>query len=57
MKFSIVITCYNNSRFLPLCLDSALRNIANKDGEIVCVDDCSTDETLSVLEEYAKILP
>lgn len=54
MKFSIVITCFNNSRYLPLCLDSALRNISDDNGEIVCVDDCSTDDTLSVLEEYAK---
>ena len=54
MKFSIIISCFNNSRFLPLCLDSALRNIANKDGEIICVDDCSTDDTIAVLESYAK---
>ena len=54
MKFSVVITCFNNSRFLPLCLDSALCNIENKDGEIICVDDCSTDDTIAVLESYAK---
>lgn len=54
MKFSIVISCFNNSRYLPLCLDSALRNIANKDGEIICVDDCSTDDTIAVLESYAE---
>ena len=39
---------------LPLCLDSALRNIANKDGGIICVDDCSTDDTIEILESYAK---
>jgi glycosyltransferase involved in cell wall biosynthesis len=54
MKVSIVIPCFNNSRYLPLCLDSALRNIANKDGEIICVDDCSTDDTIAVLELYAE---
>ena len=54
LKFSIVIPCFNNSGYLPLCLDSALRNIANKDGEIICVDDCSTDDTIAVLESYAK---
>lgn len=54
MKFSIVIPSFNNSRYLPLCLDSALRNIANKDGEIICVDDCSTDDTIEILESYAK---
>lgn len=55
MKFSIIISCFNNSRFLPLCIKTALRNAENKDVEIICVDDCSTDDTIAVLESYAKI--
>lgn len=55
MKFSIIISCFNNSRFLPSCIKTALRNAENKDVEIICVDDCSTDDTIAVLESYAKI--
>lgn len=55
MKFSIIISCFNNPRFLPSCIKTALRNAENKDVEIICVDDCSTDDTIAVLESYAKI--
>jgi glycosyltransferase involved in cell wall biosynthesis len=54
MKISIIIPCCNNSQYLPGCLESALRNINESSGEIICVDDCSTDDTLEVLESFAK---
>lgn len=54
MKISIVIPCFNNSRFLLLALDSALRNVNGNGGKIICVDDCSTDDTVEILESYAK---
>ena len=54
MKVSIVIPCFNNSRFLSLALDSAVRNVNGNGGEIICVDDCSTDDTVEILESYAK---
>ena len=38
MKFSIIISCFNNSRFLPSCIKTALRNAENKDVEIICVE-------------------
>lgn len=41
---SIVVTCYNTSKYIETCLASIqqqdYRNI-----EIICVDDCSTDDT------------
>ena len=52
-KVSILIPVYNVSKFLPRCLDSCI-NQTLKDIEVVCVNDGSTDESLSVLEKYAK---
>lgn len=53
IKISVVIPVYNTGIYLRECLDSVL-NQTLKDIEIICVDDESTDNSLSVLEEYAK---
>lgn len=48
---SIIIPVYNAAAFLRRCLDSAL-NQSRNDIEILCVNDCSTDESLSILQKY-----
>lgn len=50
-KVSIVVPVYNTSQYLRQCLDSLLAQTL-KDIEIVCVNDGSTDESLSILEDY-----
>lgn len=52
-KVSVIITVYNAERYLRKCLDSIV-NQTLKDIEIICVDDQSSDKSLSILEEYAK---
>ena len=52
-KISIIIPIYNAANFLPRCLDSCL-NQTLKAIEIICVDDGSTDNTLKILNQYAK---
>ncbi len=52
-KLSIIIPVYNVAEFLPECLDSCL-NQTLKEIEIICVDDGSTDNSLEILNEYAK---
>lgn len=53
MKLSIIIPVYNVELYLKDCLDSVIKQ--DLDGiEILCVEDCSTDNSLDVLEEYAK---
>lgn len=52
-KVSIIIPVYNVEEYLKECLDSVI-NQTLKDIEIVCVNDCSTDNSLDILEEYAK---
>ncbi len=51
-KISVLIPVYNAERFLPKCLQS-LSAQSFSDYEIVCVDDGSTDGTLSCLKAFA----
>lgn len=50
---SILVAAYNAEQYIHQCLDSLLAQ-THKDWEALCVDDCSTDNTLSILNEYAK---
>ena len=52
-KVSIVVPVYNVERYLARCLDSILSQTL-ADIEIICINDGSTDESLSILKEYAK---
>ena len=52
-KVSIIIPVYNVEKYLRQCLDSIV-NQTLKDIEIICIDDCSSDNSLNILEEYAK---
>lgn len=53
MRFSIIIPVYNVEKYLRDCLDSVLGQ-SHSDWEAVCVNDGSTDHSLSILEEYAS---
>ncbi len=52
-KISVIIPIYNVEQYLAKCLDS-LVNQTLKDIEIICVNDCSTDNSLSIIEDYAS---
>ena len=51
-KLSVIIPVYNAQDYIKRCLDSVV-NQTLKDIEIICVNDCSTDSSLQILEEYA----
>ena len=51
-KVSVLVAVYNAEKYLRACLDSLL-NQSLQDIEIVCVDDASTDNSLTLLNEYA----
>lgn len=53
MKISIVMTAYNMEQYIEEAMRSCL-NQTYKDIELVVVEDCSTDNTLSVVEKVAK---
>ncbi len=51
-KVSVIIPVYNTERYLRRCLDSVC-NQTLSDIEIICVNDCSPDNSLDILNEYA----
>ena len=50
---SVIIPVYNTEVYLPRCLDSIINN-DYRNLEIICINDGSTDNSLSVLREYEK---
>ena len=52
-KVSVIIPIYNVEKYLMACLDSIV-NQTLKEIEIICVNDGSTDNSLSLLQEYSK---
>lgn len=57
-SISIVIPCYNCAPYLQRCLDSILEaQPKDLNLELICVDDASTDPTLSILQTYAQRYP
>lgn len=54
IKFSIIIPAYNSEKFIGECLDSIFSQ-TYKNVEVIVVNDCSTDNTLKVLEGYGQI--
>lgn len=52
-KVSVVIPVYNVEPYLAHCLDSILAQTL-PEIEIICVDDGSTDGSLTILDEYCR---
>lgn len=50
---SVLVAIYNVEEYLPRCIDSLL-NQTYSDLEIIMVDDCSTDKSGQICDEYAK---
>jgi len=52
-KISVIVPIYNVEPYLRRCLDS-LVNQTLKDIEMICINDCSPDNSLAILKEYAE---
>ncbi|MCE3255749.1 MAG: glycoslytransferase [Rickettsiaceae bacterium] len=52
-KISVIIPVYNAEQYLKRCLDSVCHQTL-KDIEIICIDDCSSDGSPQILQEYSK---
>ncbi|MBR6099175.1 glycosyltransferase family 2 protein [bacterium] len=52
-KISVIIPVYNVEKTMRQTLDSVI-NQTFKDIQIICVNDCSTDSSVQILEEYAS---
>jgi glycosyltransferase involved in cell wall biosynthesis len=54
-QFSIVITCYNQAKFIDDAISSALSQLY-WDKEVIVVDDCSNDGSDAILEKYQNAI-
>lgn len=59
MDISIIIPVYNSQNYLERCLDSVIRALKyyKKTGEILMVDNNSTDNSLEIIKSYQKKYP
>jgi glycosyltransferase involved in cell wall biosynthesis len=53
LKISIVLPVYNGEKYLSQSIESCL-NQTFKNIELIIVNDCSTDNTLSIVNQYAQ---
>ncbi len=51
--FSVIMPCYNSQAYIRGAIDSVI-NQTYPDWELIAINDGSTDDTLAILEEYAK---
>ncbi|PXV90132.1 glycosyltransferase involved in cell wall biosynthesis [Lachnotalea glycerini] len=57
-KFSIILPCYNVESYIDKCLDTLIRQtIGLENLELICINDASTDSTLSLLMSYEQQYP
>lgn len=53
-KVSIIMPSYNSANFIKKAVDSVL-NQSYSEWELIIVDDCSTDDSVTIIEEYSEI--
>lgn len=57
VMLSVIMTTYNHERYLAQAIESVLRQQTDFRIEIVIGEDCSTDRTLAIAEDYARQYP
>lgn len=53
VKISVIIPVYNVEEYIENCINSIIYQTLD-DIEIICVDDCSTDNSLQILERLSQ---
>lgn len=57
MKFSVIVPTYNSEKYITELLNSlAKQDFPKTEFEVIVVDDCSTDQTLQIVEKYRNKL-
>ena len=51
--FSVIIACFNSSEFVSNAIQSVIDQ-SYDDWELIIIDDCSSDNTLQICNEFAK---
>ena len=52
-KVSVIIPNFNNEKYIEEAIKS-VQNQSLKDIEIIIIDDCSTDDSLNIIQNIAK---
>lgn len=53
MLVSVVVAAYNVEKYLDRCIKSLVNQTLNNEIEIIIVNDCSEDNTLSIAKKYS----
>jgi len=53
----VLIVAYNHEAYIKRCLESVLEQKTKYNINIICFDDCSTDRTLNILNNFQKQFP
>jgi len=57
-KLSVIIPVFGVEQYIARCLDSVLAiNLPEDEYEVICIDDCSTDNSVRIVEEYQSKHP
>lgn len=55
IKLSIIVPFYNVEAYIAQCLDSIFnQDIPEEEYEVICVDDCSPDNSRDIVKSYAE---
>lgn len=54
-RVSVICTTYNHAAYVRQAIDSLLNQNTDFDYKIIIHDDCSTDGTTEIVEEYARL--
>lgn len=57
LKISVCVTTYNQEQYIGECLESIVTQKCNFDFEVIVGEDCSTDNTRAIVQEYADQYP
>jgi glycosyltransferase involved in cell wall biosynthesis len=57
MKISAVVNAYNHEKYITQCLEGVLSQKGDFQLEVIVGDDCSTDQTPRIIEEFKKRYP
>jgi glycosyltransferase involved in cell wall biosynthesis len=56
-KVTVCVITYNQARYIRLCLESIVEQRTNFSFEVIVGDDCSTDGTAEIIQEFALRYP
>ncbi len=57
VKISVIIPVFNAEKYLRRCLDSVLASMDGTSGEVLLIDNDSTDDSLAICKKYASKHP